>query len=113
MSGREKQGIAHRKGAIGLWFSRRKRFAPGQKEEATAAGARKSRTGNEFSVMSGEDVAKAFVAHFYSKFANNGAMVSVLFVFFSSRQKNQSTTHVLNHVVGPTNTYLSVYRKFT
>ena len=25
--------------------------------------------------MSGEDVAKAFVTHFYSKFANNGAQV--------------------------------------
>lgn len=26
--------------------------------------------------MSGEDVAKAFVTHFYSKFASNGALVS-------------------------------------
>lgn len=36
---------------------------------ATAAGRR------SVSTMSGEDVAKAFVTHFYSKFANNGAMV--------------------------------------
>lgn len=27
-------------------------------------------------VMSGEEVAKAFVTHFYSKFANNGAQVN-------------------------------------
>lgn len=41
--------------------------------------------------MSGEDVAKAFVAHFYSKFANNGAQVKnkmkdgggTFFFFFS------------------------------
>ncbi|CAN0131001.1 unnamed protein product [Pylaiella littoralis] len=49
--------------------------------------------------MSGEDVAKAFVAHFYSKFANNGAQLDQLGALY---QPSSMLTIEGTQVVGAT-----------
>ncbi|CAM9632790.1 unnamed protein product, partial [Ectocarpus sp. 6 AP-2014] len=51
-------------------------------------------------VMSGEEVAKAFLTHFYSKFANNGAQLDQLGALY---QPTSMLTIEGNQVVGATN----------